>query len=122
MWRVQALPTSVAQAADLSPSAAGRCPAPEAAAAVNALVIQRQSEGAPVSIESALVDRLMLANELAELQAALGNADATLDALEAAFHSGTGFRSLLSMKINRSYDFIREDPRFVALLSEVGLQ
>ncbi|MDG2375796.1 MAG: hypothetical protein P8M18_05545, partial [Woeseiaceae bacterium] len=75
---------------------------PEAAAVVNALVMRRQSEDVPVSIDHALIDRLMISNELAELQAALGNADATLDALEATLQSGTGSSSLLSMKINPS--------------------
>ena len=93
----------------------------EAAAAVNALVMRRQSQDAPVSIDHALINRLMISNELAELQAALGNADATLDALEAALQSGIGSSSLLSMKVNPSYDFIRDDPRFLALMSEVGL-
>ena len=95
---------------------------PEAVATVNALVMRRQSDDVPVTIDPALIDRLMITNELAELQAALGNADATLDALEAAVQSGTGSGSLLSMKINPSYDFIRDDPRFLALISEVGLE
>ena len=64
----------------------------------------------------------MMTDERAELQAALGNADATLDALEAALQGGAASNSLLSMKINPSYDFIRDDPRFLALVSEVGLQ
>ena len=95
---------------------------PEAVAAVNALVMRRDSEDAPVIIDPALIDRLMMTDERAELQAALGNADATLDALEAALQDGTASSSLLSMKINPSYDFIRDDPRFLALVSEIGLQ
>ena len=34
---------------------------------------------------------------------------------------GTGVRSLMFMRINPSYDFVRTDPRFVDLLTIVGL-
>ena len=49
------------------------------------------------------------------------NREGTLDALEQAAAGRTGSRSVLSMKVNPGYDFIREDPRFKTLLNEVGL-
>ena len=92
----------------------------DAAIAVGELIIAAQAMGEPAELADDLVARLELANE-AEFHAALGDAERTLAALERAYRTGTGFRSLLSMRINPSYDFIRQDPRFTALLREIGL-
>lgn len=45
----------------------------------------------------------------------------TLQALEFAFEERSGSRSVLSMKINPGYDFMRDELRFVALLARLGL-
>ena len=45
----------------------------------------------------------------------------TIATLQDAYRNGTSFRGLLSMKINPSFDFIREDPRFIELLEGVDL-
>jgi len=41
--------------------------------------------------------------------------------LRIALDQRSGSRSVLSMKINPAYDFIRDDPRFQAMLGEIGL-
>ena len=50
-----------------------------------------------------------------------GDGDKTTQALQIAFEERLGSRSVLSMKINPVYDFLRDDPRFIALLARVGL-
>jgi hypothetical protein len=41
-----------------------------------------------------------------------------IDALERAVELRSGSRSVLSMKINPGYDFIRDDEKFVALMKK----
>ncbi len=69
-----------------------------------------------------LIERTQLGSEdLAQVLAAVGDADGTIAALQAAAAEHSGSRSVFSMKINPGYDFIRDYPRFVALLQEIGL-
>ncbi len=69
-----------------------------------------------------LIERVQLGSEdLAQVLAAVGDADGTISALQSAAAEHSGSRSVFSMKINPGYDFIRDDARFVALLEEVGL-
>ena len=93
----------------------------DAATEMGELFIRAQALGEAVELEQDLVDRLQVGTEVPEIYAALGDVENTIAALQNAHRSGTGFRSLLSMKINPSYDFVREDPRFIALMEEVGL-
>ena len=66
--------------------------------------------------------RLELGSEdLAQVYAFVGDGENALQALEIAFEERSGSRSVLSMKINPAYDFIRDEPRFVALLQKLGL-
>ena len=58
---------------------------------------------------------------MAQVYAFVGDGDKTMQALEIAFEERLGSRSILSMKINPVYDFLRDDPRFIALLARVGL-
>ena len=50
-----------------------------------------------------------------------GDGPGTLDALERAFEKRSGSRSVLSMKVNPGYDFVRAEPRFERLLGRLGL-
>lgn len=73
-------------------------------------------------ISAELVTRLELGSEgLAQVYAFVGDGENALQALEIAFEERSGSRSVLSMKINPAYDFIRDEPRFVALLQKLGL-
>ena len=93
----------------------------EAAGELGELIIRAQGLGETVELSVDLIEQLALAAEVPELYAALGDAENTITALQSAHRTGIGFRSLLSMKINPSFDFVRDDPRFVALLEEIGL-
>lgn len=95
---------------------------PEAAREVGELIVRAQGMGEEVELTDELITRLRVGTEVPELYAALGDAENTILSLQNALRTGAGFRSLLSMKINPSYDFLRNDPRFVALLQEVGLR
>jgi len=79
--------------------------------------------GQPGTLSRALVDSLQPGLEITgQLYAAVGNQDATLEILEQAYRERAGARSLLSMKVNPLYDFLREDPRFQQLERQVGLE
>jgi TolB-like protein/Tfp pilus assembly protein PilF len=93
----------------------------DAATQLGELLVRTQTGEADVEITDELVARLEYPNAEPEIFAAIGDADRTILALQAAYQTHTGFRSLLSMRINPSYDFLREDPRFIALLEQVGL-
>jgi hypothetical protein len=51
----------------------------------------------------------------------VGDGEGAIRALQEAIPEHSGSRSVFSMKINPAYDFIRGDPRFRAMLVEVGL-
>ncbi len=93
-----------------------------AARDIGKLFVQHQRSGEPQEISDELVTRLELGSEdLAQVYAFVGDGESALQALEIAFEERSGSRSVLSMKINPGYDFIRDDPRFVALLQKLGL-
>jgi TolB-like protein len=93
----------------------------EAAEEMGAEFIRFQQTGEPVQLSDDLIARLEIGlSELPEVYASVDDAEGTIVALQRAYHSA-GARSLLSMKINPSYDFIRDDPRFVELLEQIGL-
>ena len=93
----------------------------EAAQELGALFVRALDAGESVGIDGDLLDRLEIRAEAAEIHAAFGDIDNTILALQEASRSANGFRSLLSIKINPSYDFVRDDPRFAELLNVVGL-
>ncbi len=93
----------------------------DAAAEMGELIIRAQGMGEVVELSADLIERLQISADVPELYAALGDAENTITALQNSYRSGTAFRSLLSMGINPSYDFVREDPRFIALLEEIDL-
>ena len=93
----------------------------EAAEEMGAEFIQFQDTGEPIQLSDDLIARLEIGlSELPEVYASVDDAERTIAALQRAYHSA-GARSLLSMKINPSYDFVRDDPRFVELLEQIGL-
>ncbi|HSG58645.1 MAG TPA: hypothetical protein VLA06_03865 [Woeseiaceae bacterium] len=94
----------------------------ESARLIGQMFIDYAESGIVGELTDGLVDRAQLGTEdLAQVLAFVGNREATLKALREAIDSRSGSRSVLSMKINPAYDFIRDDPRFQALLEQVGL-
>ena len=78
--------------------------------------------GALATLAAYLLDRAGFGSEdLGQVHAGVGDGDAAIAALERAALERSGSRSVLSMKVNPLYDFIRDDPRFVALIGSVGL-
>jgi TolB-like protein len=95
---------------------------PEAAREIGNMFVAYAERGEIGQLGEELIRRALLGSEdLAQVMASIGNVDGTLDALKFAIEQRSGSRSVLSMKINPAYDFIREDPRFVAMLKQVGL-
>jgi tetratricopeptide (TPR) repeat protein len=95
---------------------------PLAAERLSQLLEQRDITGEPVTIPAELLDELEIGSQnRAQVYAAAGDAEATLAALRIALEERAGSRSVLSMKINPLYDFIRHDPRFIEMQKEAGL-
>ena len=114
-------PEGAAQALRDWAAATGRDGA--AATEIGELLIRHHQSGKPVNLSDELVERLDIGSEdLAQFYAFAGDAERTLAALNEAYHERSGSRSVLSMKLNSGYDFIRDDPRFIELMRKVGLQ
>ena len=80
-------------------------------------------QGEAGNITADLIDRAQLGTEdLAQVLAAVGDGEGAIRALQAAIPEHSASRSVFSMKINPLYDFIRDDPRFQAMLEDVGLK
>ena len=78
--------------------------------------------GEPQVVAQDLIDRAAFGSEdLGQVYAFLGDREHALGALERAYEERAGSRSVLSMKLNPGYDFIRQDPRFQTILQKVGL-
>ena len=93
----------------------------EAAKVLGAYIVRVQSGEETDPISQELLQRLNIRAQLPDVYAAIGDAEMTLAALADAQKTGIGFRSLLSMRINPSFDFIREDPRYTTLMARIGL-
>jgi TolB-like protein/Tfp pilus assembly protein PilF len=95
---------------------------PAAAREIGEMFVAYAEQGAVGHVTGDLVSRTLLGSEdLAQVLAFVGDADGAIEALQKAAAEHSGSRSVFSMKINPAYDFFRDDPRFVALLQEVGL-
>ncbi len=92
----------------------------EAAQELGNAFIHYQITGEPVELTDELLERLQL-QDSPIVYAAVGDGEKTIVALENSHRRRTNPTSLLSMKINPSYDFIRDDPRFIELLEQIGL-
>jgi TolB-like protein/Tfp pilus assembly protein PilF len=95
---------------------------PVAAQRIGDMFIAYAETGEIGQVTADLVSRAQLGSEdLAQVLAFVGDGEATLASLRVAAAERSGSRSVFSMKINPGYDFIRDDPRFIALLEDVGL-
>jgi TolB-like protein/cytochrome c-type biogenesis protein CcmH/NrfG len=73
-------------------------------------------------LRKALLSRIEFGLEdLAQVYSFVGDGERALAALEEGYEQRSGSRSVLSMKINPGYDFIRNDPRFIELQNRAGL-
>jgi TolB-like protein/Flp pilus assembly protein TadD len=93
-----------------------------AARAIADMFVAYADDGTIGDISDELKKATLLGSEdLAQVLAYVGDSEGTLAALDAAIDERSGSRSVLSMKINPAYDFIRDDPRFIEMLTRVGL-
>lgn len=94
----------------------------EAATELGQMFVAYGNTGDMQEMSDELKERLGLAAEdLAQVYAFLGDKENALQALDIALEERSGSRSVLSMGINPGYDFMRDDPRFDALLVRAGL-
>jgi TolB-like protein len=95
----------------------------QAAREVGELCVHYRRTGKPQKLPTELADRLeLLSDDLGQVYAFIGDGEGALLALERAYEERSGSRSVLSMKLNPGYDFIRDDPRFVDLMQRAGLR
>jgi tetratricopeptide (TPR) repeat protein len=95
---------------------------PDAAHAIAKMFIDYANSGEVGQLTEALIaDTLLSSEDLPQIFALVGDAEGALDALRIAIDQRSGSRSVLSMKINPAYDFIRDEPRFQEMLTEIGL-
>jgi len=95
---------------------------PVAARQIGDMFIAYAERGEVGEVSEELIGRALLGSEdLAQVLAFVGDGEGAIRALQVAIPEHSGSRSVFSMKINPAYDFIRGDPRFQAMLIEVGL-
>jgi tetratricopeptide (TPR) repeat protein len=95
---------------------------PAAAKAIANMFIAYGSSGKVGQITDELITGALLGSEdLPQILALVGDAEGALEALRIALDQRSGSRSVLSMKINPAYDFIRDEPQFQEMLKEIGL-
>jgi hypothetical protein len=95
---------------------------PVAARQIGDMMIAYALDGTVGNVTADLISGSLLGSEdLGQVLAFVGDSEGTLRALQKAADDRSGSRSVLSMKINPAYDFIRDDPRFISLLEQTGL-
>jgi TolB-like protein/Flp pilus assembly protein TadD len=95
---------------------------PVAARQIGDMMIAYAHDGTIGDVSADLISRSLLGSEdLAQVLAFVGDSEGTLRALQQAADDRSGSRSVLSMKVNPAYDFIRDDSRFDAILEQIGL-
>jgi TolB-like protein len=95
---------------------------PAAARQIGNMFIAYAERGEVGNLGEELIAKVQLGSEdLAQVLAFVGDGEGVIRALQVAIPEHSGSRSVFSMKINPAYDFIRDDPRFRAMLIEVGL-
>ena len=89
---------------------------------VGQLFIEYQHTAEPVELPTDLLERAAFGSEdLGQVYAFVKDTENTLIALDQAVEERSGSRSVLSMKVNPLYDFVRDDPRFQELMARAGL-
>jgi serine/threonine-protein kinase len=95
----------------------------EAVKQVGKLLLRYQQTGETVDLPADLLERAAFGSEdLGQVYAYFKDTENTLIALDQAVEERSGSRSVLSMKVNPLYDFIRDDPRFLELMARAGLK
>ena len=95
---------------------------PVAAREIGDMMIAYANDGTIGNLSADLISRSLLGSEdLGQVLAFVGDGEGALRALQQATDDRSGSRSVLSMKINPAYDFIRDDPRFTAILKQISL-
>jgi len=95
---------------------------PVAARQIGDMMITYANDGTIGNLSADLISRSLLGSEdLGQVLAFVGDREGTLRTLQQAADDRSGSRSVLSMKTNPAYDFIRDDPRFDAILEQIGL-
>ncbi len=83
---------------------------------------QSHRTGEMAQFPADLLSSLSIGTEnLGQVYAAGGDAESAIAELRIALDERAGSRSVLSMKINPLYDFIRDDPRFIEMMKEANL-
>lgn len=86
------------------------------------MMIAYARDGTVGNVTAEQISRSLLGSEdLGQVLAFVGDSEGTLRALQKTADDRSGSRSVLGMKVNPAYDFIRDDPRFADLLAQVGL-
>jgi len=123
MWRYHLWAgRAVGAAATLKDWAVATGRSANAAAELGAAFIQFQQTGVPVPLADDLIEQLQLGDvSLPLVYASVGDKEKTISALQESHRRRTVSGTLLSLSINPAFDLVRDDPRFVELLEQIGL-
>ncbi len=118
LWRAQLQASHAEGAAETFENwAAATDRSVEAAQELGAAFIHYKETGVPADISDDLIERLQFGEyDLAPVYASVGDREKTIEALQ-----NTDLRYHISMNVNSSYEFIRDDPRFIEILDQLGL-
>jgi tetratricopeptide (TPR) repeat protein len=112
-------PAAAANAIQLWAANTGR--SVEAAGEIGRLFI-RHHEGEAIQLSSDLLERAgFVLEDQGQIYAYFKDVENTLATLDRAVRERSGARSVLSMRVNSLYDFLRDDSRFLDLMRRAGL-
>jgi len=84
--------------------------------------IQFQQTGKPVTPAEELLVELQLGDaQLISVYGFVGDKEKTIELLQREYRQRAASQFLLDIKVYALYDFIRDDPRFIELLAQIGL-
>jgi len=81
---------------------------------------RNEAAGTLKELEDLAKEKYVSPYRTAEIHAALGDQDRAFECLEEAFHQRSV--SMVFLKVDPSFDVLRSDPRFKALLERIGLE